>query len=220
MNKRVLIPYRVKDKAVPYEAAVREAGMEPVLKKADQGLCLGGVQGLLLTGGTDVTPQLYGEQSAPETDRNLDPQRDQVEMALITEALRRDVSIFAICRGLQILNVQHGGSLIQHLDTSNRHKQKTPDPSIPIHPVSIVSGTKLREIAGVESWDVNSRHHQGAGNVGAGLIVSAVDPADGVIEALERPDKRFVIAVQWHPEDQTAMDERQRKLFQAFREAL
>lgn len=220
MSKRVLIPYRVKRKAGPYETAVREAGMEPLLKEADQGLCLDGVQGLLLTGGTDISPQLYGEEPAPETDGNLDLQRDEVEMALITEALRRDVPIFAICRGLQILNVQHGGTLIQHLDTSNHHKQKTPAPSIPIHPVSIVPGTKLREIAGVESWDVNSRHHQGAGQVGTGLIVSAVDPMDGVIEGLERPDKRFVIAVQWHPEDQTAQDERQRKLFQAFREAL
>lgn len=220
MSKRVLIPYRVKDKAGPYETAVRDAGMEPVLKEADGALCLDGVQGLLLTGGTDVSPQMYGEQPAPETDRTLDLQRDRAEAALIAEALHRNLPIFAICRGLQILNVQHGGSLIQHLNTSNRHKQKRPDPSIPIHPISIKPGTKLREIAGVESWEVNSRHHQGAGNVGVGLIVSAMDPVDGVIEGLERPDKRFVVAVQWHPEDQIATDERQRKLFHAFREAL
>jgi putative glutamine amidotransferase len=220
MSKRVLLPFREKSRIAPYEAAVRDAGMEPVSKEADQGLVLGDVFGLLLTGGTDVSPQLYGEEPAPETDEHLDLQRDETEMALIAEALYRDLPIFAICRGLQILNVQHGGTLIQHLDTSERHKRRTPDPSVPIHPVAIAPGTKLREIAGTESWQVNSRHHQAAGKVGGGLIVSALDPVDGVIEGLERPDKRFVVAVQWHPEDQAPVNDQQRRLFKAFCNAL
>ena len=220
MSKSVLLPYRELGRIGPYEAAVREAGMEPVGREADDGLTLEDAYGLLLTGGTDVSPDLYGEQPALETDKDLDLERDRTELQLIAEALRRDLPIFAICRGLQILNVQHGGSLIQHLDTSERHKRRTPDRGLPAHTVSIESDTKLREIAGMESWKVNSRHHQAAGKVGDGLIVSARDPVDGVIEGLERPDKRFVIAVQWHPEDQAPSNEQQRKLFEAFREAL
>lgn len=220
MSRRVLLPYREKNRIAPYEAAVRDTGMEPVSQEADSGLVLDDVLGLLLTGGTDVSPRLYGEESAPETDKQLDLQRDETEMALIAEALSRDLPIFAICRGLQILNVQHGGTLIQHLDTPERHKRRTPDPSVPIHSVSIEPGTKLRAIAGTESWEVNSRHHQAARKVGNGLVVSAFDPVDGVIEGLERPDKRFVVAVQWHPEDQAAVNEQQRRLFQAFCNAL
>ncbi len=220
MSKRILVPYREKGKTGPYEAAVRDAGIEPLLRESDRGLSLENVLGLLLTGGTDVSPHLYGEQADPQTDKDLDLERDHTEMALIAEALHRDLPIFAICRGLQILNVQHGGTLIQHLDTVERHKRRTPDPSVPAHVVSIEPETHLSKIAGTASWDVNSRHHQAAGTVGDGLLVSAKDPVDGVIECLERPDKRFVIAVQWHPEDQTPVNEQQKKLFEAFCDAL
>jgi len=220
MSLRVLLPYRDKNKIGPYEHAVRDAGMEPVSQAANEGLLLGDVGGLLLTGGTDVSPELYGQEAAPETDKPSDLERDRAEMALIAEALRGDLPIFAICRGLQILNVQHGGSLIQHLPTSDQHKRRTPDPSVPVHVVAIQPGTKLREIAGAERWEVNSRHHQAAGRVGDGLVVSAVDPTDGVIEGLERTDKRFVIAVQWHPEDQAGVNKQQKRLFEAFRDAL
>ena len=220
MSLRVLLPYRDKNKIGPYEHAVRDAGMEPVSQAANEGLLLGDVGGLLLTGGTDVSPELYGQEAAPETDKPSDLERDRAEMALIAEALRGDLPIFAICRGLQILNVQHGGSLIQHLPTSDQHKRRTPDPSVPVHVVAIQPGTKLREIAGAERWEVNSRHHQAAGRVGDGLVVSAVDPTDGVIEGLERTDKRFVIAVQWHPEDQAGVNKQQKRLFEAFCDAL
>jgi len=220
MSLRVLLPYRDKNKIAPYEQAVRDAGMEPVSQVANKGLRLGDVAGLLLTGGTDVSPELYGQEAAPETDKALDLERDRTELALIAEALQRDLPIFAICRGLQILNVQHGGSLVQHLPTSDQHRRRTPDPSVPVHAVTILPGTKLSEIAGAERWEVNSRHHQAAGRVGDGLVVSAVDPADGVIEGLERPDKRFVIAVQWHPEDQAGVNGQQRRLFEAFCNAL
>jgi putative glutamine amidotransferase len=117
--------------------------------------------------------------------------------------------------------VQHGGTLIQHLDTTEHHRRRTPDRGRPAHQVEIIPGTKLASIAGSSLiQDVNSRHHQAIDRVGAGLIVSARDPEDGVIEAVERPDKKFVIGVQWHPENQTLIDERQARLFQEFAAAL
>ena len=220
MSKQVYVVYSEKRKVDPYAAAIREAGMEPVLKEIGTDWDLNRVQGLLLTGGTDVSPASYGEEPAPETDKDLDVRRDRMEMAIIAEALERDMPILAICRGLQILNVQHGGTLIQHLETTDRHRRRTADPGITVHPVRIEPGTKLAQIAGVDTWDVNSRHHQAAGRIGEGLRVSANDPSDGTIECLERPDKRFVLAVQWHPEDQVPASQEQQKLFHAFRDAL
>lgn len=220
MSKQVYIVYSERRKVDPYAAAIRGAGMEPVLKEVDTDWDLNRVQGLLLTGGTDVSPEFYGEEPAPETDKNLDVRRDQMEMAIIAEALERDMPILAICRGLQILNVQHGGTLIQHLETTDRHKRRTADPSIIVHPVRIEPGTKLAQIAGIDTWGVNSRHHQAAGRIGEGLRISAKDPSDGTVESLERPDKRFVLAVQWHPEDQVPANQEQQKLFHAFHDAL
>lgn len=171
-------------------------------------------------GGTDVNPTLYGEVRQSETDTS-DDARDELECALIQEFLDRDLPLLAICRGIQILNVQHGGTLVQHLDSTARHRVKTADRGLPAHQVEIVPGTKLAAIAGESrSWDVNSRHHQAIGKLGGGLRVSARDPEDGMIEAVERPDKRFVIGVQWHPENQSITDARQAKLFQALAAAL
>jgi putative glutamine amidotransferase len=220
MSKQVYVVYSQRRKVDPYAAAVRGAGMEPVLKEAGEDWDLDRVEGLLLTGGVDVSPELYGEDAVPETDKDLDMCRDRVELAMIAEAVKRDMPILAICRGLQILNVQHGGTLIQQLETTERHRRRTADPSIIVHPVRIEPGTKLAQIAGVDTWDVNSRHHQAAGRIGEGLRVSAKDPADGTIEGLERPDKRFVVGVQWHPEDQVPASHQQQKLFDAFRDAL
>jgi putative glutamine amidotransferase len=122
---------------------------------------------------------------------------------------------------LQILNVQHGGSLVQHLDWAGRHRRKTPDRGLPAHPIRIEPGTLLARIAGEDlTWDVNSRHHQAIARLGDGLRVSARDPEDEIIEAIERPDKRFCLAVQWHPENQSASDPRQANLFRAFSQAL
>jgi putative glutamine amidotransferase len=220
MSKQVCVVYSELRKVDPYAAAIREAGIEPVLKEVGADWDLNKVQGLLLTGGTDVSPECYGEEPAPETDKSLNLQRDRMELAMIAKALERDMPILAICRGLQILNVQHGGTLIQHLATTERHRHRTADPSIVVHSVQIEPGTKLAEIAGVNTWHVNSRHHQAAGRIGKGLRVSAKDPSDGTVEALERPDKRFVLAVQWHPEDQVPGSQEQRKLVHAFHDAL
>ena len=199
-----------------YVKALRQAGVETVF-----GESLDGVSGLMLMGGTDVNPARYGEQPHPETE-DPDDERDRREAALIADALDRDLPILAICRGMQILNVQHGGSMIQHLDSVERHRQRPDDKSLSAHGIEIVPGTKLAGIAGSElTREVNSRHHQSIARVGEGLVVSATDPRDGVIEAIERPDKRFVVGVQWHPENQIdAKDGIARRLFDAFAAAL
>jgi putative glutamine amidotransferase len=200
----------------PYVEALRQAGIECTF-----GTSLHGVAGLMLMGGTDVNPARYGEQRRLKTEDSDDP-RDQCELALIAEALDRDLPILAICRGMQILNVQHEGTLAQHIDPVERHRQHTEDKSLSAHCIEIVPGTKLARIAGGElRQGVNSRHHQSVARLGQGLIASATDPRDGVIEAIERPDKRFVIGVQWHPENQTAeKNSIARRLFDAFAAAI
>jgi putative glutamine amidotransferase len=208
------------DHSLPYEKALRDAGIEPVLITPGMDIP-GDVAGLMLMGGTDVNPALYGETRVTETE-NPDDTRDDLELAVIGDFLRRDLPVLAICRGIQILNVQHGGTLVQHLDSSARHRVKTPEnPGLPAHQVEVVPGTRLAAIAGESlTLDVNSRHHQAIGRLGDGLRVSARDPEDGTIEAVERPDRRFVIGVQWHPENQSPTNERQAKLFRAFAGAL
>jgi len=196
----------------PYAAALRQAGIEPTF-----GTSVDGVSGLVLLGGIDVNAALYGESRGPETE-DPDDLRDQRECSLIAEALERDLPILAICRGLQILNVQHGGTLFQHLGSTERHRREMGDKSVSVHSVEIVPGTRLARIAAGElRRQVNSRHHQAIARLGKGLIVSASDPVDGVIEAIERADKRFVVGVQWHPENQTAeKNSFARNLFDAF----
>lgn len=216
-SKRVLLPYRNPNKVRPYEEAARAAGLEPVAKLADSVLSLEGFGGLMLLGGSDVNPNRYGERPAPET-TDIDDGRDAAEIGLIGQALARDLPLLAICRGLQVLNVYHGGSLIQHLG-SELHRPGFEDKARTAHDIAIESGTLLARIAGRSRWSVNSRHHQAARAPGAGLRVSA-RAEDGVIEAVERPDKRFVLAVQWHPEDRFPKSAEQLKLFTAFAEAI
>jgi putative glutamine amidotransferase len=222
--KRVLVvrgsPEHCKpDYAQPYEEALRSAGIEPVTISPGAGVPAD-VSGLLLIGGSDVNPARYGEPRDPETDEPDDP-RDVLESALIQNFLDRDLPLLAICRGVQMLNVQQGGTLVQHLETTGRHRVRTADKGSPAHQVKIVPGTRLAAIAGEPlTMDVNSRHHQAIARAGDGLRVSARDSEDGTIEAVEHPDKRFVVGVQWHPENQCATDERQGRLFQAFADAL
>ena len=215
----MLVVYRKSSAVEPYAKALENAGLQPVLEEAREGLKIGQCSGLLLTGGTDVDPALYGEPAAPETDVP-DKERDAAEAGLIDEALARDVPVLAICRGMQILNVHLGGSLIQHLSTAERHVRRTPDRGSPAHRVIIEPGTMLAGITHKESWEVNSRHHQAVARLGKGLRVSAKDAEDGTIEGIELPGRRYVLAVQWHPENQAAQDPEQRKLFASFAQAL
>ncbi len=219
MAKRVLIPYRYEKKVKPYAEAAREGGAEPVIASVENKLSLDGFAGLLLMGGSDVNPARFGAQPAPETDVP-DDQRDEVELALIHEAIQLDLPIFGICRGLQILNVFHGGTLVQHIADTVRHDPEIADHSEPAHDVTFVPKSKLAEIVGAHTWQVNSRHHQAILKLGENLHISARDDVDSTIEGIERHDKRYVLAVQWHPEDQTTKYPAQLRLFESFAAAL
>jgi putative glutamine amidotransferase len=216
------ITFRLARKLEAYERAMREAGIEPVRISPDEPRSLEGLDGLLMTGGTDVNPALYGEERAPESDEP-DPERDKLESRLVGEALAGGVPVLAICRGMQLMNVACGGTLIQHLASTDVHRGKNtgdePGRHRAVHSVSVRGGTRLAAIIGEGEHAVNSRHHQAVDRPGAGLAVSAVS-SDGVIEALEKPDHPFAVAVQWHPEDRTLASEADRKLFQAFAEAV
>jgi len=203
----------------PYEEALRAAGIELLVLSPAEAEEIDGFDGLVLMGGSDVNPSRYGEPAHPMT-QPPDDARDEVESLLIADALERDLPLLAICRGLQILNVELGGSLVQHLDERLGHRVRGADKSRPVHEAEIVPGTRLAAIFGEPlTVTVNSRHHQAAGRLGDGLVISARSK-DETIEGLERPDKRFVVAVQWHPENQAVNDERQAGLFRAFARAL
>jgi gamma-glutamyl-gamma-aminobutyrate hydrolase PuuD len=149
-----------------------------------------------------------------------DTSRDALEMRLVNEALAADLPVLGICRGLQLLNVAHGGTLIQHLPNTEDHRVRPPDASSDIHTVSVAEETRLAAIEGAGERPVNSRHHQAIDRVGEGLRVSAVATGDGVIEAVERPDRKFAVAVQWHAEDRFRRDSRDQRLFEAFAAAM
>jgi putative glutamine amidotransferase len=205
-----------------YEEAARTVGLEPVRLAAGQATDFNGLQGLLLTGGTDINPERYGQTAGPLT-QAADDARDAMELSLIEQALAADLPLLAICRGMQLLNVQLGGTLVQHLPSGHLHEKRLPD-EIPgrhrdAHQISVVDGTKLAHIVGNGKHAVNSRHHQAVDSVGAGAIVSAKSE-DGVVEAMELPAKRFVVAVQWHPEDRIQGSEMDLKLFTSFAAAV
>jgi putative glutamine amidotransferase len=190
------------------------------LSAEDQQRSLAGLGGLLLTGGCDIDPRRYGQEPAPETQKP-NPSRDRMEIGLLGEALDRDLPVLAICRGLQLFNVYHGGTLIQHLPGDPHRTRKPPaDLGKPVHEVSVAPDTRLAAILGEGRHSVNSRHHQAVDKLGTHLRISAKSVGDGIVEGLELPDKAFAVAVQWHPEDQARTDQTQLKLFQAFARAV
>jgi len=214
--KEVLLVYRDYEDLPPYREAAAAAGLLAQCVVPSVNLDMEHFSGLLLTGGGDVDPALYGEERHPKTEES-DRERDDVEIKLLQQALARDLPVLAICRGLQIVNVMHGGTLSQHIEA---HEHRTDERSAPAHNIKIERNTLLAAIAGTDCWKVNSRHHQAIKTLGAGLRVSAVDPRDETIEAIERPDKRFVLGVQWHPENEVFAYPDRLKLFQRFGDAL
>jgi putative glutamine amidotransferase len=198
--------YTPEEKRIPYRSAMRAAGIE----QAENVTSVNGLSGLVLTGGSDVDPAIYGKPRHPKT-LPPDLDRDRLEIDLLHEALRLRLPVLAICRGLQLVNVALGGTLNQHIEG---HRL----PGIPeVHPVIVAPASRLAAIFGEAECVVNSRHHQSVDRVADGLMVSARAP-DGIVEALELPGTRFLLAVQWHPEDR--IDGPDGKLFKAFREAL
>lgn len=213
---RAGVTFRYEPKVVAYEHALREVGVEPVRISPDAPQSLESIDGLVLTGGTDINPARYGQDRAPETG-DPDDARDELEMRLLQEGLTAGLPVLAICRGMQLLNVACGGTLMQHLPSTDVHIVK-PREAV-AHSVSVTAGTRLSAIVGEGQHEVNSRHHQAVDRPGQGLIVSAKSP-DGVVEAIEMQGESFVIGVQWHPEDRILISASDRKLFEAFASAL
>ncbi|MBI4880006.1 MAG: gamma-glutamyl-gamma-aminobutyrate hydrolase family protein [Planctomycetes bacterium] len=190
-GQALLVPPLVQD------GAADEAAIETVLDS---------VEGLVFSGGADMHPRAYGQEPHARTVL-VDAERDASDLALARAALLRELPVLAICGGMQLVNVARGGTLHQHLPDLRRTKYpglSAPhlerDAGTARHPVLLLPGTRLARLIGAEPLAVNSRHHQCVDQVGAGLVVAAV-AADGVIEALEGQDGRFLVCVQWHPEE-------------------
>ncbi len=179
-----------------YERSVRRAGGEPVRLGRDDGL--GDVHGLLITGGADVDPSLYGERPHPRTQRP-NQERDKHELALLGEALSRGLPVLGICRGHQLLNVALGGKLLQHIEDDS-HRERD-DGSSAWHPLRLLAGGLLRELYGREEVWANSRHHQAVtpDRLAPGLRALALSP-DGIVEAVQVEGHPWAVGVQWHPE--------------------
>ena len=175
------------------------------------------LDGLLLAGGADVDPQFYGAEPHPET-RGTVPERDTIEIALARRALERDLPLLAICRGMQVLNVALGGTLHQHLPEvvgHGEHRRVVGSFADSDHDVHLVSGSLAARAAGEEVHVTKSHHHQGVDRLGEGLVVTGRATLDDLPEAIERPDRRFTLGVQWHPE----ADERSRLIAALVEEA-
>jgi putative glutamine amidotransferase len=161
------------------------------------------LDGLLLAGGRDVDPLTYGARQAPETDEPS-PERDRFELAVATAALDRDIPVLGVCRGMQMLNVACGGTLVQHLEGELCERHRHTPGVFSDHDVVLEPGSLAARAAGAGRLAVRSHHHQALGEVGEGLLVSGHSPEDGIAEAIELPGKRFALGVLWHPEEDDA----------------
>jgi len=206
-----------------YLRAVEQGGGVPVLlapqlSAAARDALWPRLDGLVLTGGGDIEPSRFGEAAHPKT-ALVSTDRDALELELVDRALRDDVPMFAICRGLQVLNVALGGSVHQHVPDAFgdgiQHSQAARR-DVATHDVKLqTEGTRLGAILGTSELRVNSFHHQAVHRLGRDLRDIGWAP-DNVIEALEHADRRrFVVAVQWHPEELVGHDAAARALFTA-----
>ncbi|MDX1521677.1 MAG: gamma-glutamyl-gamma-aminobutyrate hydrolase family protein [Anaerolineae bacterium] len=201
-----------------YVDAVRRAGAIPLLiPPGDErlGEILEVVDAVIVAGGGDIDPALYGG-SGHETIYNVNAERDRSETALITKLIAKQYPTLCICRGIQMLNVTLGGTLIPHLpdviDGTVVHRADPPGP-VP-HLVTVDSNSQLAKIMQADTVEVASWHHQGIDQVAPSLKVIA-RAADGVIEALEMPGNPNLLAVEWHPELTAAEDPTQQRIFDA-----
>jgi putative glutamine amidotransferase len=166
------------------------------------------VDGLILSGGVDVDPSTYGAEPHPET-KGCTPDRDAFEIALVRRAVELDMPFLGVCRGMQVLNIAYGGTLLQHLpETFGHHDHRRVPGNFDEadHDVRLVPDSLAAAAAGELLHTTKSHHHQGVDVLGEGLIVTGSSAIDELPEAIELPDHRFVLGVQWHPE----ADERSR----------
>lgn len=173
---------------------------ERAIEEPEQLIAL--IDGLILAGGADIDPSSYGAEQDPHTIDTV-PARDAFEIALARAAIERDLPLLGICRGMQLINVALGGTLLQHLPDRLGHEEHRRVPGSfdgAEHDVALAEGSLAERAAGETSHETRSHHHQGVDCLGEGLIVSGVSSLDDLPEAVELADRRFVLGVQWHPE--------------------
>ena len=206
-----------------YVDAVQRAGGAALILPADpvwvtdpdEALDL--IDGLLLAGGADVDPRFYGAERHPET-AHTTPERDTVEIALARRAMERDLPFLGVCRGMQVMNVALGGTLHQHLPDvvgHGEHRRVVGTFAGADHDVRLDAGSLAARSVGEEVHVTLSHHHQGVDELGRGLLVTGRTDLDELPEAIELPDRRFALGVQWHPE----ADERSRLIAALVEEA-
>ena len=206
-----------------YVDAVERSGGEPWVLTPDTGIepseVIHRAGALVLTGGEDIEPRRYGEQPSDEIDyMPFDSPRDEMELSITRAALDDDLPIYGICRGMQLLNVAMGGSLVQHLDGHSGVELEDDEWEASYHHIYISPGSKLAAVVGSGGFvRVNSLHHQGVREAQKSpyLLASAYSLDDGLIEALESPRHRWVIAVQFHPERRMEVPPHFDRLFQS-----
>lgn len=187
-----------------YSLAVQREGAIAMLLAPDDavaedpGQLLDMLDGLLLAGGSDVDPATYDAEPHPET-RGTRPDRDRFELALARAALERGMPVLGICRGMQVLNVACGGTLVQHLDDIQTHRH-TPG-AFCDHEVALAAGSLAARAAGSDRIAVKSHHHQGVRDLGEGLEVTGHSSSDDTVEAIESSGNGFALGVLWHPEE-------------------
>lgn len=195
-----------------YVEAVQSAGALALMLAPDERLVedpdevLDLVDGLMLAGGADIDPGAYGAERHPQTIETV-PERDRFEIALVRAAIERDMPVLGICRGMQLINVAYGGTLLQHLPERFGHHEHlrvagTFDGAD--HDVDLVEGSLAARAAGETHHATKSHHHQGVDRLGEGLSITGSSAMDGLPEAIEMPERRFVLGVQWHPEADAA----------------
>jgi putative glutamine amidotransferase len=196
-----------------YIESIQRAGALALMLPPDPALVenpdevLDRIDALVLAGGCDVDPARYGQEQHPET-VGLVPPRDEFEFALLERAIERDMPTLCVCRGMQVLNVVRGGTLIQHLPDvlhSDQHRRHLGTFAGNEHDVRLVPGSLAAQAAGSELTMTRSHHHQAIDELGEGLVVTGRATDDDLAEAIELPDASFVLGVQWHPEaDETS----------------
>lgn len=204
-----------------YTESLRRAGAVPVLippqpENAED--IVSGLDGLVLAGGEDCDPSIYGEERHPSVEP-MDVRRQENDLTLARVARERGIPTLGICLGAQVMNIAAGGTLIQDIESQHETEiEHASDPAARVrHDVHIEQGTRLAAIVGEREVNVNSSHHQAIRRVGDGLRVTAHAP-DGIVEGVEDPRHPFYVGVQWHPEDMPG-EESAKAIFGAFLEA-
>jgi putative glutamine amidotransferase len=189
-----------------YATAVQDAGAVALVLPPDDVMAMNPdvlldlLDALLLAGGADLDPASFGEKPHPQTGHTW-PERDRFELALAHRAVERDMPVLGICRGMELLNVALGGTLVQHLpDVVGTDLHRAVPGQFGEHEVRLEPGSLAARAVEAERATVKSHHHQGMAELGEGLRATGWSVLDEVIEAVERPDRRFVLGVLWHPE--------------------